>query len=135
MDPAATGHADFPLAHGVVWVGPGVAQRGQSPTDWAQHTGAAAITCRAEDTDQLQLLSGSAQKYSWESGRLDKSYRGQSRFSIFISTAIKTREELKHRVERCGRAHWSVPFSHLFGQKKKMATENRPASSRVMSLL
>lgn len=57
MDPAATGHADFPLTHAVVWVGPGVAQRGQSPADWAQHTGTAAITCGAAHTDQVQLQS------------------------------------------------------------------------------
>lgn len=65
VDPAAMGHADFPLTHGVVWVCPGVAQRGQSPADWAQQTGAAAITCRAAQADQVPLHSGSSQKYSW----------------------------------------------------------------------
>lgn len=44
-DPVARGHADLPLAHGVVGVRPRVAQRRQRPATGAQHCGAAAITC------------------------------------------------------------------------------------------
>lgn len=57
VDPAAAGDADFPLAHGVVWVRPRVTQRGQSPADWPQDTGATAITCRDTHADEVHSAS------------------------------------------------------------------------------
>lgn len=103
------GHADFPLTHSVVWVRPGVAQRRQSPADWAQHTGAAAITCRAAQTDQVQLHSGSSQLVNW--GECKSLFEDDA--TVVFLLIQQSRRNLKSRREEL--THTVIRITHHYG--------------------